>query len=221
MLQNLRAIPALRSCTLIPARAIAHDAIHWRDSLLLQAGANRGVRHDDWVASRLFFDVGRDDGVLKDMSVLASEFLIGRVEFVGSFTSRVVLLSDPSSQQRVRIGRWEQGVFRVMPSYYDLHGMGNGKMVIPDVPVGDLRHDLSEDQSLLRIRPGDLVVSLDSDVRLPASLVIGRITHTKPHPEVALVHNLYVEPIIPADQITGALIIDPLPVPVTTEGESD
>lgn len=220
LLQNLRMIPTMRSCTLMPARVVARDAIHWRDSLLLQAGANRGVRQQDWVASRVFLDAGSEDGVLQDMSVLASEYLIGRIEFVGSFTSRVVLLSDPSSRERVRIGRWVGGRLQVMPNYYDLHGLGHGQMVIPDVPAADLAASQGEGDAPLRIRPGDLVLSLEADARLPASLVIGRITRSEPHPEVRLVHNLYVEPMVQADELTSVLIVDPLPMPVNIEGRS-
>jgi cell shape-determining protein MreC len=221
LLQNLRTIPTLRSCTLVPARVVARDAIPSRDSLLLRAGANRGVQTDDWVATRIFLDVGSEDGVLQDMSVLASEYLIGRIEFVGSFTSRVVLLSDPSVRQRVRIGRWVDGQLRVMPNYYDMHGLGRGRMRIPDVPKDDLapEHDGATDGQL-RIRRGDQVLSLESDTRLPATLVIGRITHSEPHLRARLVHNVYVESMVRDEELANVLIVDPLPVPVNIAGES-
>jgi cell shape-determining protein MreC len=222
LMQNLRTIPTMRSCTLIPARVVARDAIPWRDSLLLQAGKNRGVQHDDWVASRIFIDAGSEDGLLQDMSVLASEYLIGRIEFVGSFTSRVVLLSDASSRQRVRIGRWTDDGLQVMPNYYDLHGLGRGRMIIPDVPRDDLALDEGdESDGRMRIRLGDLVMSLESDAWLPASLAIGRIAGHEPHPRVRLVHSLRVEPMAAADELTDVLVVDSLPVPVTLDGQAD
>ncbi|MEE8169599.1 MAG: hypothetical protein V3T70_03545, partial [Phycisphaerae bacterium] len=76
---------------LAPAHVVSRDIRGWRDSLLLSRGATSRVRPRDAVASRLFLNRGEADGVSVGHLVLAREVLLGRIEQVGPFTSRLRL----------------------------------------------------------------------------------------------------------------------------------
>jgi cell shape-determining protein MreC len=162
---------------LVPAKVVALDALASRGSLLLDKGSSHNVRSGDWVTSRLFVDAGTSDGARPGAGVLARESLIGWVEESEYFTSRVVLLSDRSTNRptSVHITRhdparntWQVVTVGSKPALFSLYGAGRGLMKIVEI---DAR---AVDQGL--IRAGDLVTSDPRDPRLPVAMVIGRIS---------------------------------------------
>lgn len=162
---------------LIPARVIAGDAVAARGSLRLSKGKLSSVKAGDWVTSRRFVDAGEKDGVRQGAGVLARETLIGWVEEADTFTSRVVLLSDNFSVQRImaRIERFNPKknsrlvvTLNGAPARFALEGAGRGIMVIHEIDAGSVEKGV--------IQVGDIVTSDPNDSRLPVAMVIGEIT---------------------------------------------
>ncbi|UCD28062.1 MAG: hypothetical protein JSV03_13340 [Planctomycetota bacterium] len=161
--------------SLIPAKVIAWDAVPSQDSLLLDKGRFKKVKHRDWVASRLLIDAGTNEGIHNQSEVLARESLIGWVEYADLWLSRVVLLSDRQANKamRVYIVPCSEGQQASTPTEipYILEGAGQGKMRIRDIPADEVQNN--------RVQMGDLVTSDPNDPKLPLAMVIGTITELK------------------------------------------
>ncbi|WP_188195890.1 rod shape-determining protein MreC [Nonomuraea sp. SYSU D8015] len=130
-------------------------------------------------------DVGTDDGVRSEMTVLNGDGLVGRVIRASAHTSTVVLLSDPASAAGARLeGGKEIGVvhgvgeygrlvqFRLLDSTAPLtrggrivsFGSQNGRPYVPGVPIGVIERVESTPGELTRIayaRPYADLTALD------------------------------------------------------------
>jgi cell shape-determining protein MreC len=209
-LRGLRDEYIAPSVRLIPARVVARDMVAARDSALLARGATRGVRWHDWVVSRSFIDAGGHEGVERGFPVLAREALVGRVEFVHPYMSRVALLSDVDARTAVRVGRAIDGGFQMVDYPATLRGRGRGRMVIEDVPqryIADAAHASDAD----RIREGDLVVTAPDAPGLAAPLVIGRVTAITDDPRKRLVYTVEVEPAVRGEDLLDVYVVAGLP----------
>jgi rod shape-determining protein MreC len=130
-------------------------------------------------------DVGADDGIRSEMTVLNGDGLVGRVIDTSPFTSTVVLISDPASAAGARLeggreigvvhGVGEQGrlvQFRLLDSTAPLirgarivsFGSQNGRPYVPGVPIGAIERVEATPGELTRIayaRPFANLTSLD------------------------------------------------------------
>jgi len=201
-LQNLGAVPLGAKGRLIPARVIAQDAVTWRSSKLIDAGTLRGVRRGDAVTSHAF-DVSRgsEEGVRDGLAVLLAESLVGVVERTGTHTARVKLLSDVTTQRRVRVGRFAEHEFVLAGPEFWLVGKGHGKMEIRDV---DRR--LEQDGT---VQVGDLVLSDPTDTLLPSALTIGVVTSIEPDRDNPLLRIMTVEPRVRERRLQQVYVYDP------------
>lgn len=201
-LQNLGAVPLGAKGRLIPARVIAQDAVTWRSSKLIDAGTLRGVRRGDAVTSRAFdISRGSEEGVRDGLAVLLAESLVGIVEQTGTHTARVKLLSDVTTQRRVRVGRFAEQEFMLAEPEFWLVGKGHGRMEIRDV---DRR--LEQDET---VRVGDLVLSDPTDTLLPSALTIGKVTAIEPDRDNPLLRVLTVEPRVRERRLQQVYVYDP------------
>ncbi|MEV0166962.1 rod shape-determining protein MreC [Nonomuraea fuscirosea] len=131
-------------------------------------------------------DVGTNDGVRSEMTVLNGDGLVGRVLHASSRTSTVVLLSDPASAAGARLeGGKEIGVvhgvgehgrlvqFRLLDSTASLSrggrivsfGSQHGRPYVPGVPIGVIERVESTPGELTRIayaRPYADLTALDA-----------------------------------------------------------
>jgi cell shape-determining protein MreC len=190
---------------LIPARIIGLDAAAGRDSLIISKGRSRNVKMGDWVASRLFLEIGTGDGVREQLLVLAQECLIGWVEQVSPWASRVVLLTDVLANRAmpIRIASRENGLPLLadnLPVNFALRGAGHGKMVVSDIP----REFVDAGQ----IRIDDLVVSDPANPDLPVSLVVGRITELSHNRKKPLYYDAVVVPPHDPKSLNRVLVVD-------------
>lgn len=217
---------------LVPARVVARDIGGWRDSLLLSRGASQRVQHADAVASRLFVSGGTADGVAVGHLVLAREFLLGRIEQVGPFTSRLQLYSDVGVRTEVRVGRVAGGRFQPVPYACTLLGMGGGQMRIVDIPLSRIAegpHVSGRGDSSARsgaanasgvpgargasdasdgMRTGDLVTTPPGAIPgLPTPMTIGRIKGFTHDPSRRLVAAAEVETLAGPDDLADVFII--------------
>ncbi|MCH7813230.1 MAG: rod shape-determining protein MreC [Planctomycetes bacterium] len=183
--------------TLIPARVVADDLLAWRESALIDAGTLRGVQRGAAVASGWFsIDAGAADGLENGLAVLSAEVLVGWIEHAGTHTARVKRLSDPESAMAVSIGRFDEQGFSAVggatPVEFWLRGAGDGRLEVIEV---DHRYIEGDQPAVL---PGDWVVTVPGDPRLPAVLTIGSIDHIRRDPDNGLLYDLSVESAAPS-----------------------
>jgi rod shape-determining protein MreC len=134
----------------IPAPVVGRSSDHWWQQLVLGRGSNDGVKVGD--------------------VVMAPGGLIGRITHVTSNTSRVLLLSDPSSRVGVTVSRTRsmgyvrgQSANRLVMEFFDK---------VPDV------------------RRGDVVATSSFSQLFPAGLPVGRVEsvnlNKSPAPEAVI-----------------------------------
>lgn len=210
-LQGIRASQVPLGVPLLSAKVVAWDIVAWRDSMLVERGSYRGVSWQDWVASRLFVTEGGESGVTEGQAVLARECLLGRVEQVSPYMSRVRLLSDVDSPRiQVQIGsRGDKGV-ELVDYPCSLRGLGRGRMVIEDVPYQYVQVEDGEERAAdhrRRIQQGDLVLTAGGQLGLPMPLVVGKVAAITQVPKKRLVYTVNVEPVVSLAEIREVFII--------------
>jgi cell shape-determining protein MreC len=203
------------SLPLLPAKVVARDVVAWRDSVLIERGSTRGVGRRDWVASRFFVDQGRAAGLEEGQVVLAGECLLGHVEQVSPYMSRVQLLSDiDGPRTEVRVGARRGQSFEFVDYPCSLRGHGRGRMIIEDVPYQYVEataiREPGPDQR--RIRVGDLVFTSPGQLGLAVPLVVGEVIELVENPKKRLVVSLLVRPPVPIDRIREVFIIPLVPI---------
>ncbi len=187
---------------LIPARAVTGDVLAWRSSRLVTAGSLQGVSSDAAVVSNVFtVDQGESAGLRGGLAILLGEAFVGVVEQVGTHTSRVKLLSDPSVQMKVRIGRFTNGAFTLADGYFWLVGRGGGRMEIRDVEARSIESGA--------VRVGDVVLSDSTSVNLPAAMTIGKVARIAPDRDNPLFAHLAVEPAVAERDLNRVYVYDP------------
>ncbi len=215
-LRDLRAQHLPPGVPILPAKVVAWDSVAARDALLIERGSFRSVGWRDWVATRLFVAAGGEQGVNVGQAVLARESLLGRVEQVSPYMSRVQLLSDIDSPRiEVRIGDVSsEGQVTFVDYACSLRGAGQGRMLVEDVPYRFVQEgddpEAASDQE--RIRVGSLVYSAPDQLGLPAPLVIGRVSRIEKDTKNRLVYNVTVEPEASRDQIREVFVIPLVPL---------
>lgn len=204
---------------LVSAHVVARDVAAWRDTLLLSRGANQAVQRSDPVTTRLFVGTGTRDGVAIGHLVVAREILIGQVEQVSPYSSRVQLFSDIGVRTPVRIGRVAAGRTQWVDYPCTLLGRGRGEMVIADVPLRYIDDEAaSGDESSGgtrsrgsaspdRMRPGDLVVSPPRPPELPTPMAIGRIESFEHDARKRLVATVHVKGLIAEEDIREVFVV--------------
>ena len=199
---------------LIPAPVIALDAAPRRDSLLLGKGELKGIKHGDWVASRLFVQVGEQNGIQRQSAVLARDHLLARENLIGwveettPLTSRVVLLSDAYANRpmRVHLAHFDTPSQRYLAvtsegrvAPFALRGIGGGKMIVADIDRAFI------DAGVVAV--GDLVTSDPNDPRLPHTMVIGEIIEVRQNTNKPLFYDAVVRHRQNPQQLSQVLIV--------------
>lgn len=186
---------------LIPARVVGEDILAWRSSRLLSAGTWHGVSEGAAVVSRVFtIDHGPGADVQPGLAILLGETLVGFIEQAGTHASQVKLLSDVTTQMKVRIGRFADEAFALQDGYFWLTGIGDGRLRLRDV-----------DRRLIdagRIRVGDRVLSDPQNEVLPTALTIGRITEITPDRDNPLFAVGTVQAAVTEDGLRRVFIYD-------------
>lgn len=199
---------------LLDAKIVARDVALWRDSLLVARGSTRGVSRRDWVASRLFINRGRASSVDEGQAVLARQCLLGTVEQVSPYMSRVQLVSDVDSPRvEVRVAHVEKRRVQLIDYACSLRGAGRGRMTIENVESQYVQPEESAetDDKVPRIRVGDLVLSAPGQLGLPVPMAVGKITEIAENPSKRLVYNLTVEPLIDVEELRDVFVVPIVP----------
>lgn len=199
---------------LLDAKIVARDVAQWRDAILVARGSSRGVKRHDWVASRLFLNRGRASGVDEGQAVLARQCLLGVVEQVSPYMSRVQLFSDIDSPRvEVRVARAAKGRVQLFDYACSLRGAGRGRMTIENVEAQFVQPDADAEPEAKspRIRLGDLVLTAPGQLGLPLPLTIGKISAIEENPSKRLVYHLSVEPMVNVGELRDVFIVPIVP----------
>jgi len=187
---------------LIPARVVVGDILPWRTSQLVTTGTLQGVKPGAAVLTSSFdIESGDESGLQQGMAILLGEAFVGWVEKVSSHVSRVKMLSDPSVQMKVRIGRFRDGGFVLAEGYLWLVGRGGSAMEICDVEARLVQ--------AAAIAVGDVVLSDSTQEALPASLTIGHVAEVIPDRDNPLFVRLAVKPVLDLAQLDRVYVFDP------------
>lgn len=178
---------------LLPADVVAMDSQSNRCSVTIDAGHRAGI-------STGMAIVAGTSSLADDTDVaqwLARSMLVGMVAGnVGSYTSRVVALSDPSMTGiKASIDRVEDGRY-VRVAEVLLDGTGGRYMRAEMV---DRSHD---------IRPGDLVICLDERFDVGMPLPIGTVIDTEQNRRNAALQNVMVQLLINPKDLSTVYAID-------------
>lgn len=219
-LQRLRALRESQLPPAIPlldAKVVGHDVAGWRESALVSRGSLRGVSWRDWVASRFFVNRGAASEVESGQAVLARETLVGRVEQVSPYMSRVQLLSDIDSPRiEVRIASVSGERATLIDYACSLRGMGRGRMAIENVESKLIQTSEGDEAegagARQKIRVGDLVYSAPGQLGLPVPMAVGKIVDVTENPTKRLVSTLVVEPLVTIVDVRDVFIIPIVPV---------
>ncbi len=187
---------------LIPARVVVGDLLSWRSSELITTGSLQGVPSGAPVLTNTFsISVGEETGLRTGMAILLGEAYVGWVEKVSPYVSRVKLLSDPSVQMKVRIGRFSQRGFVLADGYFWLVGRGGSAMEIRDVEARMVQ--------AAGVGVGDVVLSDSTNEMLPAALTIGNVSAIIPDRDNPLFVSLAVKPVLDSRELDRVYVFDP------------
>ena len=205
------------------------------DGLLRVAGAGRyritpaeviAVGPEQEFSWTVTIDIGTQDGIERDMSVINADGLVGRVSAVHRTTSTVVLIVDPSMSVGARIaGSEEVGIlsgtgdqnsleFQMLDPLANVEvgtalvtfGSKNGKPYAPGIPIGEVTEVRGTAGQLTR------VAAIKPFARMSALSVVGvvvRPPRTDPRDSVLPARPQTIEPTVSAT-----------PVPSTTANPS-
>lgn len=116
---------------------------------------------DQWM-NTLVINQGAKDGIKKNMAVMTSEGLVGRISKVNQFSSQVDLISTNTRANRlsVNIQHEDENVFGLI-DHYDSK---NEELIITDINNKD------------SVKKGDKVVTSGLADQLPSSIYIGEVS---------------------------------------------
>lgn len=195
---------------LIPSDVISRDSLAYRRVDTINHGDNSGATLGQFVTSAIYLDRGSDDGLKLKRNVFALESLAGQIVWVGPYTSRVRLLTDPNSRIRVRVARIRpdapQNPVGLSQDLYTLEGAGPDGMFIQQV---DYRQVTSG-----AIKVGDLIVAEPSP-DLPRQAMslrrAGRIAAIQ-RGSTQVVCTLKVSPLADLNRLNHLYVFDPTPI---------
>ena len=192
---------------LIPARVVVGDLLSWRSSQLATTGSLQGVPPGAPVLSNSFsIGLGEQAGLQGGMAILLGEAFVGWIEKVSPYVSRVKLLSDPSVQMKVRIGRFSNNGFVLADGYFWIVGRGGSTMEIHDVEARTVQ--------AAAVELGDVVLSDSTNEMLPAALTIGNISAIIPDRDNPLFVHLAVKPALDLADLDRVYVYDPQSEPL-------
>ena len=128
---------------------------------------------------------GADDGIQKDMAVIAPTGIVGRVQAVLSGTAKVILLTDPGNTLAVRVQRNRE------------EGLLEGKIISCALKYVSYYADIQE---------GDLLVTSGLDGIYPKGLPVATVTKVTRH-EASAFQTVVAEPAVRFSRLEEALVL--------------
>lgn len=210
-LERMQGIRDLSIPAALQAHVVAWDIVSTRDSAVIERGNELKVSESDWVTSHVFLDRG-DAAVRSGQAVISREVLLGRVDFVSPYMSRVKLFSDIDAKPiKVRFEAIREGESRVVDVPCTMRGLGRGQMIVRDVHYEYIEAASDALDGKTRIRVGDYVTSEPNQLGLPVPLVVGHVVEIRHDPKQRLVYDVIIEPTVNRDDIRYIHVIPLIP----------
>ena len=172
----------------LPARDQARAVVATANSMAWDSASLR---------QSVVFDRGGRAGVSGNSPALWNGMLIGRVDSVGPWTCRVLLLGDPMCRMAVRCGR-----SRVQGS---LEGIGGGLCSVKYIPAN------------ADVKAGDIFVTSGVDAVFPAGFYVGRCVEAS-NESGAVFKWVVLKPVFDASRLESVIILPPEPPPAREAG---
>ncbi len=167
-------IQALQSRELLRENEALRDAVGWQKRLSWKSRVAQVISRDpaNWWRS-LEINLGSKDGIVKDLPVITTMGLVGRVHEVGNSSSRVVLIGDPNCRVSAVVDNAARDTGQILP----------GAATVLDESIVEMTYITRHSQAI----PGQKVFSSGLD-GLPKNIPIGHITDTN-----SVGYGLYIE----------------------------
>jgi rod shape-determining protein MreC len=136
-------------------------------------------------SSTITINKGSDDGIEKDMAVVAEDGVVGKVQAVLPGTAKVILLTDPGSTLAVRVQRNRE------------EGLLEGKLGLCALKYVSFYADIQE---------GDLLVTSGLDGLFPKGLPVATVLHVTKH-EASAFQTVTARPIVSLSSLEEALVL--------------
>ena len=137
------------------------------------------------VSSTVTLNKGATDGIRKDMAVITSHGVVGKIQAVTPGTSKVLLLTDPGSTLAVRVVRNRE------------EGLLEGKLINCALKYVSYYADIQE---------GDLLITSGLDGIYPKGLAVGRVVKVSKHEAIAF-QAVVAEPAVGFSRLEEALVL--------------
>lgn len=152
------------------------------------------ARNPDYWHELIFVNKGEQHGVQKNMAVITSEGMIGKVKQVSQFTSSVQLLSAEDRTNRISvIVKGNEDIFGLIEGYDE----EKEALLFKRIPY-DMEINLEEKQTVVTSGLGGV---------FPSGLVIGEIIDVVPD-EYGLTKTAYVKPSVNFYDIDQVMIVE-------------
>ncbi|KAA9233290.1 MULTISPECIES: rod shape-determining protein MreC [Aerococcus] len=173
MTNLLKLKPTLVGKTVIAASVISRAPENWLDKLTIDVGSNNGVK--------------------ENMSVMTDSGLIGRVSEVGPTSAKVSLVtSDQEDAVEIAAGvQSDDGIFYGVIDQYD---SSHNRLIVNQIPKE------------AKIKEGNLVTTSGLGGVSPEGLIIGKVAKMEDD-EFALAKRVYVEPAANFNDIRHVFVI--------------
>ncbi|MBN2131547.1 MAG: rod shape-determining protein MreC [Sedimentisphaerales bacterium] len=144
--------------------------------------------------NELFVDRGTEDGVAPGQFVLADNSIIGTVSDTGAQTSKIKLITDPTSKIPVYIGATN------VPGV--MEGRGGNVARIPLVSA-----------ATYQIRKGDLVYAKKTPGLLAVPVIAAKVTQCKIDAAEPLLWDITVQPVCDITKLANVAVVMAAPIP--------
>ncbi len=136
-------------------------------------------------SSTITINKGSEDGIRKDMAVITSSGVVGRIQTVLSGTASVILLTDPRSTLAVRVERNRE------------EGLLEGKLVDCALKYVSYYADIQD---------GDLLITSGLDGIYPKGLAVATVVKVKKH-EATAFQTVIARPTVSLSRMEEVLVL--------------
>jgi rod shape-determining protein MreC len=167
-------VEVLQTRELARENAALREAVGWQKRLPWKTRVAQVISRDpaNWWRS-LEINLGSKDGIVKELPVITTHGLVGRIHEVGPSSSRVVLLGDPNCRVSAVVDNAAHDTGQILP----------GEATVLDESIVEMTYITRHSQAI----PGQKVFSSGLD-GLPKNIPIGHITDTN-----SVGYGLYLE----------------------------
>lgn len=165
------------------------------------------ARSSDRWFEQMTINKGEEDGIKKDMAVMTSDGLVGKVKSAGAFHSTVQLLSGFDRSNKISawvVREGEDEAFGLIEGFDD----ETGQLLLEGIKMDE------------KLEEGDTVISSGLGGVFPSNLRIGTVEKVV-NDQYGLTKTAYVEPFADLFDISHVMIVDRTAETINTQSQSE